>query len=117
MKGCQEWHRVSAMGKVTDNMKVIYGALQVMGGKGFAREVLNHLIANGVQNKTFNGVNATLAALAGKGYVTKDKGLFNEKVYTIYTIAKELVVAEEVATEEVAAEVIEDEAGEVADAE
>ena len=79
------------MKKVTENMTVVFGALKEMNGVGFAREVLNHLEANGVKGKTFNGVNATLAALAGKGYVEKSKAVFNEKMYTKYTIVKELV--------------------------
>lgn len=83
-------------------MTVVYGALKEMGGVGFAREVLNHLEANGVKGKTFNGVNATLAALASKGYVEKNKAVFNEKMYTKYTIIKELVVEAEAEAEAVA---------------
>ena len=75
-------------------MVVVFGALKGMGGAGFAREVLNYLEANGVKGKTFNGVNATLAALAGKGYVEKSKAVSNEKMYTKYTIIKELVADE-----------------------
>lgn len=90
------------MKKVTENMTVVFGALKGMNGAGFAREVLNYLEANGVKGKTFNGVNATLAALAGKGYVEKTKAVFNEKMYTKYTIVKELVVEAEAEAEAVA---------------
>lgn len=75
-------------------MVVVFGALKAINGVGFAREVLNYLEANGVKGKTFNGVNATLAALAGKGYVEKAKVAFNERMYTKYTIVKELVADE-----------------------
>ena len=37
--------------------------------------------------RTFNSVNATLAAMATKGYVTKAKGVYNEtKMLTKYTV-------------------------------
>ena len=52
-------------------------------GKGFAREVLAD---ERLKGKTFNGVNATLAAAAGKGFCTKAKGVFGDKMLTIYTI-------------------------------
>jgi hypothetical protein len=87
------------MKKVTDNMVVVYGALKEMGGKGFAREVLNFLTEKGVAGKTFNGVNATLAALAGKGIVTKAKGVLGEKMLTEYTIVAELVAEAEAVAE------------------
>ena len=83
-------------------MTVVFGALKAMNGVGFAREVLNYLEANGVKGKTFNGVNATLAALASKGYVEKSKAIFNEKLYTKYTIIKELVAEAEAEAEAVA---------------
>ncbi len=62
------------------------------GGKAFSREVYNAMVAAG-SKRTFNSVNATLAAMAGKGYVTKVKGLFepeagDAKVLTIYTITE-----------------------------
>lgn len=52
-------------------------------GTGFAREVLadEHL-----KGKSFNSVNATLAAAAGKGLVTKAKGVLGDKMLTCYTI-------------------------------
>ena len=74
--------------KLTENMVVVLKALASReNGKGFAREVLAHESLNG---KTFNGVNATLAAAAGKGLCTKAKALFGEgdnaKMLTQYTI-------------------------------
>lgn len=57
------------------------------GGKAFSREVFNAMVANG-SKRTFNSVNATLAAMAGKGFVSKAKGLYEkeEKVLTCYTL-------------------------------
>lgn len=56
-------------------------------GKGFAVEVLE-----GVKGKTFNSVNATLAALAAKELVTKEKKAYGEgasaKMLTEYTITE-----------------------------
>ena len=52
-------------------------------GKGFAREVLTDETLKG---KTFNCVNATLAAAAGKGLCTKAKGVLGDKMLTCYTI-------------------------------
>ena len=74
--------------KLTENMVAVLKALASReDGKGFAREVMAHESLNG---KTFNGVNATLAAAAGKGLCTKAKALFGEgdnaKMLTQYTI-------------------------------
>ena len=73
--------------KVTDKMNVAINAVKELGGKAFAREVLAK-----VEGKTFNGVNATLAAAAGKGYATKVKAMFGEgedaKMLTRYTITE-----------------------------
>ena len=78
------------MGKITENMKMVYTALKEMNGTGFAKEVLRHLEAKGIKDKTFNSVNATLAALATKGYVSKGKDMFEDKVYVKYTILKDM---------------------------
>ena len=70
--------------KVTENMRAVLKALASReDGKGFAREVMAHESLNG---KTFNGVNATLAAAAGKGLCTKGKAVFEDKMLTCYTI-------------------------------
>lgn len=76
------------MVKVTENMKAVLAVLADReGGAGFAREVLAD---ERLKGKTFNGVNATLAAAAGKGFCTKAKGVFGEgenaKMLTCYTI-------------------------------
>jgi Fe2+ or Zn2+ uptake regulation protein len=77
--------------KITDNMRMVFNALAEFDGRtAFAKEVLAKLEAAGVKGKTFNGVNATLAALAGRGIVSKVKAPYNEKMYTKYTIVKEL---------------------------
>ena len=39
--------------------------------------------------RTFNSVNATLAAMATKGYVSKAKGVYNDKMLTQYTLTDE----------------------------
>ena len=88
--------------KLTENMVAVLTVLAGREeGKGFAREVLADARLKG---KTFNGVNATLAAAAGKGLCTKAKGVFEDKMLTVYTItdAGRAVIAPEA----------EDEAGE-----
>ena len=72
------------------NYKEVAGVLRTFeGGTAFAREVLDKMNANG-DKRTFNSVNATLAAMAGKGYVTKTKAVYNdEKMLTKYTLTPE----------------------------
>lgn len=84
-------------------MVEVLGVLKDFENGAFAREVLNKM-----EGKTFNGVNATLAAAAGKGFCTKVKAVCGEKMLTKYTIteAGNEVIAE---TEEVAEEVEETE--------
>jgi hypothetical protein len=75
--------------KVTAKMETAVKAVKELGGKAYAREVLEYLDANYADRadlKTFNAVNATLAACAGKGLVSKAKGLFNDKLLTQYTV-------------------------------
>lgn len=72
------------MVKVTENMKAVLAVLADReGGAGFAREVLAD---ERLKGKTFNAVNATLAAAAGKGFCTKAKGVLDDKMLTCYTI-------------------------------
>ena len=86
------------MTKITENMKAVLGALATFEDGAFAREVLGKM-----EGKTFNGVNATLAAAEKKGFCTKVKAVCGEKMLTKYTIteAGNEVIAE---TEEVAEE-------------
>lgn len=58
------------------------------GGAAFSREVFNKMVEGG-STRTFNSVNATLAAMATKGYVTKTKGVFGDKMLTKYTLTAE----------------------------
>ena len=91
------------MVKVTENMKAVLAVLaERENGAGFAREVLGAM-----EGKTFNGVNATLAAAAGKGFCTKEKAVFGDKMLTKYTLT-EAGVNELDKPEEVPAEKIED---------
>lgn len=70
--------------KLTENMVAVLTVLADRAeGKGFAREVLAD---ERLKGKTFNCVNATLAAAAGKGLCSKAKGVFEDKMLTIYTI-------------------------------
>lgn len=88
------------MAKITENMKAVLTALaERENGEGFAREVLAD---ERLKGKTFNGVNATLAAAAGKGYCNKGKGVLGDKMLTKYTItdAGREVIAETVDTKE-----------------
>ena len=52
-------------------------------GSAFAREVLGKM-----NDRTFNSVNATLAAMATKGYVSKEKAVFGDKMLTKYTLTE-----------------------------
>lgn len=90
------------------NYKEVAGVLREFeGGKAFARQVLDKMVANG-STRTFNSVNATLAAMAGKGYVDKEKAVYNDKMLTRYTLTeaglaeldKEDTPAEEVEAED-----------------
>lgn len=70
--------------KLTENMVAVIKALADReDGKGFARQVMAD---KRLEGKTFNGVNATLAAAAGKGLCTKAKAVFEDKMLTCYTI-------------------------------
>lgn len=59
-------------------------------GTAFSREVFNKMVADG-SKRTFNSVNATLAAMAGKGYVNKTKAVYEAeaKILTKYTLTPE----------------------------
>ena len=59
--------------------------------KAFAREVLDKMKELDAKcSRTFNSVNATLAAMAGKGYVEKKKEICEaqEKILTRYTLTE-----------------------------
>ena len=74
--------------KLTENMVAVLKVLADMPeGKAFARAVLAD---ERLKGKTFNGVNATLAAAAGKGLVTKARKIneAEEKILTEYTITE-----------------------------
>ena len=92
--------------KLTENMVAVLRVLADREeGKGFARQVLAD---ERLKGKTFNGVNATLAAAAGKGFCTKAKGVLGDKMLTIYTITdagrEAIAPVEEAVEEEVEAE-------------
>jgi len=75
--------------KITGKMEMAVKVVNELGGKAYAREVLNYLdekYADRKELKTFNAVNATLAACAGKGLVNKAKGLFQDKLLTQYSV-------------------------------
>ena len=70
------------------NYKEVAGVLRTFeGGKAFAREVLNKMVEGG-SKRTFNSVNATLAAMAGKGLCNKEKAVFGDKMLTQYTLTE-----------------------------
>ncbi len=81
-------------------MKAVLGVLNTFEEGAFAREVLGK-----IEGKTFNGVNATLAAAEKKGLCTKAKAVFGDKMLTKYTITEAGVEAtkevEETPVEEV----------------
>ena len=67
------------------NLQVIKVLADREDGKGFARQVLAD---ERLKGKTFNGVNATLAAAVAKGLCTKAKAVFEDKMLTCYTITE-----------------------------
>ena len=68
------------------NYKEVAGVLRTINeGTAFAREVLNKMVEAG-SKRTFNSVNATLAAMATKGYVSKTKDVFGDKILTKYNL-------------------------------
>lgn len=70
------------------NYKEVAGVLREFDkGSAFAREVFDKMVASGAK-RTFNSVNATLAAMAGKGYVNKEKAVYNDKMLTQYTLTE-----------------------------
>ena len=70
------------------NYKEVAGVLRTFeGGKAFAREVLNKMVEGG-SKRTFNSVNATLAAMASKGFCNKEKAVFGDKMLTQYTLTE-----------------------------
>ena len=70
------------------NYKEVAGVLRTFeGGKAFAREVLNKMVEGG-SKRTFNSVNATLAAMAGNGFCNKEKAVFGDKMLTQYTLTE-----------------------------
>ena len=70
------------------NYKEVAGVLRTFeNGAAFAREVINKMVEAG-RKRTFNSVNATLAAMATKGYVNKDKAVYNDKMLTKQTLTE-----------------------------
>lgn len=85
--------------KLNANGREVLGVLKDLeAGAGFAKDVLEKINANGGK-RTFNSVNATLAAVEKQGYVSKCKAVCGEKFLTKYTITdkaiKELTEATE----------------------
>ena len=79
---------MAKMNGMNANYKEVAGVLRTFeGNKAFARQVLDVMVAN-CSKRTFNSVNATLAAMAGKGYVNKAKAVFNDKMLTQYTLTE-----------------------------
>ena len=77
---------MAKMNGMNANYKEVAGVLRTFeGNKAFARQVLDKMVEAG-SKRTFNSVNATLAAMAGKGYVNKAKAVFNDKMLTCYTL-------------------------------
>lgn len=67
------------------NYREVAGVLATFeNGSAFARQVFEKM-----EGRTFNSVNATLAAMAGKGYVNKVKAVYNDKMLTKYTLTAE----------------------------
>lgn len=79
---------MSKMVGMNSNYKEVAGVLATFeNGSAFAREVLNKMVEGG-SKRTFNSVNATLAAMATKGFVDKAKAVFGDKMLTKYTLTE-----------------------------
>lgn len=79
---------MAKMNGMNANYKEVAGVLRTFeGGAAFAREVLNKMVEGG-SKRTFNSVNATLAAMATKGFVSKEKAVFGDKMLTKYTLTE-----------------------------
>ena len=79
---------MAKMNGMNANYREVAGVLRTFeNGSAFAREVLNKMIEAG-SDRTFNSVNATLAAMATKGYVDKAKAVYNDKMLTKYTLTE-----------------------------
>ena len=92
--------------KITSKMKIVINAIREIGGKGFAREVLNFLDANNAERtdlRTFNAVNATLAYVKKAGLLNSAKEVYGEgedaKMLTKYTVNDNTPTFEEVEAE------------------
>ncbi len=82
---------MSKVVKVTAKMNAAMDAVKEIGGSAFAREVLAYLdekTPDRTELKTFNAVNATLAAIAGKELMTKAKDICGDKILTKYTLVE-----------------------------
>lgn len=78
--------RVECKMKITENMLNVLGALaRCAEGKAFARDLMED---EALKGKTFNAINATLAAAAGKDLCTKAKALREDKILTCYTLTE-----------------------------
>ena len=85
------WKNMAKMVGMNANYREVAMVLKGFeNGTAFSREVFNKMQADG-SKRTFNSVNATLAAMAGKGYVTKAKAVFEAeaKILTKYTLTPE----------------------------
>ena len=79
---------MAKMNGMNANYKEVGAVLRTFeGGAAFAREVLNKMVEGG-SKRTFNSVNATLAAMATKGFVSKEKAVFGDKMLTKYTLTE-----------------------------
>lgn len=79
--------------KITSKMRTAIEAIRAIGGKGFAREVLNYLDSNFADRedlRTFNAVNATLAYVKKAGLLDSVKAVYGEgedaKMLTQYAV-------------------------------
>ena len=70
------------------NYKEVAGVLRTFeNGSAFGREVFEKMEQAG-SKRTFNSVNSTLAAMVGRGFVTKKHDMFRDKLLTKYTLTE-----------------------------
>lgn len=88
------WNNMAKVNGMNKNYKEVAGVLAMFPeNKAFAREVLNKMKELDAKcSRTFNSVNATLAAMASdaNGYVSKKKEICEaeEKILTRYTLTQ-----------------------------
>ena len=80
---------------ITQKMKLAFDILKKLGGKAYVSDVIEYLDINKPNRdilKTYQEVHIALAALAGRGLVTKRKKILSGKIVTKYTTSMDSIL-------------------------